>query len=60
MARAMTPSAQLKAAEEKRKAALSEKLDKEARIASERIRRRMEDDRAALVKRYGGGSISLD
>jgi hypothetical protein len=56
----MTPSAQLKAAEEKRKAALSEKLDKEARISSERIRRRMEDDRAALVKRYGGGSISLD
>lgn len=43
-----------KAAEAKRKVTLSARLDREAVLASEKIRNRFDADRQAFAKRYGG------
>jgi hypothetical protein len=47
--------AEAKAAEAKRKAELSARLDVEAQAASERIRRGFDEERQKLAKRYGVG-----
>ncbi len=47
--------AEAKAAEVKRKAEVSAKLDLEAQAASERIRRGFDEERQKLARRYGVG-----
>ena len=47
--------AEAKAAEAKRKAELSAELDREAAVASERIRRGFDEERQRLARRYGVG-----
>jgi hypothetical protein len=47
--------AEAKAAEAQRKAELSAQLDKDAQVASERIRRGFDDERQKLARRYGVG-----
>ena len=51
------PAREAKEAEAKRKAELDERLTREARDVSERIRAGFEADRQALARRYGGLSL---
>lgn len=47
----------IKAAEQERKARESERLGREAEVESAKIRKRFEEDRQALAKRYGPLSL---